>query len=136
MAVATHVEFDFAGEFEDGSRMTTVLEQRILDGFLAADEQAAEQTVLFLGDPLATAVPANEDDCRCCAARWWRFDELHVSVPSGGESRAPQAAGASVAVFFRARVFDWCRVSGDCSTHAANIFPAGYEFEGGGTAIS
>ena len=36
------------------------------------------------GDPVAAAVLADEDDCRRRTARW-RFDELHVSVPSGGE---------------------------------------------------
>jgi hypothetical protein len=33
------------------------------------------------------------------------------------------------------RMFGWFR-PGDCLTHAPNIFPAGYEFEGDGTAIS
>jgi hypothetical protein len=61
-----------------------VLEQRVFDGLRAVDEQAAIKTVLFLGDPVATAVPANENDRRCSAARW-RFDELHVGVPSIGE---------------------------------------------------
>jgi hypothetical protein len=61
-----------------------VLEQRVLDGLRAVDEQAAIETVLFLGDPVAAAVLANKDDCRCRATRW-RFDELHVGIPSVDE---------------------------------------------------
>src|ERR1700716_260461 len=61
---------------------------RILDGLRAVDEQAAVETALFLGDPVATLVLANEDDCRCRTARW-RFDELHVGIPSVGEGVFP-----------------------------------------------
>jgi hypothetical protein len=64
--------------------MMAVLEQRVFDGLGAVDEQAAIETVLFLSDPVAAAVFADKDDCRCRAARW-RFDELHVGIPSGGE---------------------------------------------------
>ena len=42
--------------------MVPVLEQGVFDGMCAADKQAAEQAVLFLGDPLAAAVTADEDD--------------------------------------------------------------------------
>src|SRR5258705_8531 len=73
-----------ASEFDDCFGVMAVLEQRVLDGLRAADEQAAIETVLFLGDPVAAAVFADEDDRRCRAARW-RFDELHVGVPSMGE---------------------------------------------------
>jgi len=61
-----------------------ILAKRVLDGLRAIDEQPAIETVLFLGDPVAAAVPGDEDDFRCGAARW-RFDELHVSFPSGDE---------------------------------------------------
>jgi hypothetical protein len=61
-----------------------ILEESVFDGLRAVDEQAAIETVLFLGDPVAAAVPANKDDGRCRAARW-RFDELHDDIPSMGE---------------------------------------------------
>src|ERR1700730_8256156 len=73
-----HVELDFARQLDDGFGMMAVLEQRVFDGLRAVDEQAAIETVLFLGDPVAAAVFANKDDGRLRAARW-RFDELHVS---------------------------------------------------------
>jgi hypothetical protein len=47
---------------------------------------------------------------------------------------APKAKRLSVAVAVRWRIFGW--LSGDRLTHAPNIFPAGYEFEGDKTAIS
>src|SRR6202163_1057297 len=86
-ALAAHVEFDFARQLDDGFGMMAVLEQRVFDGLRAVDEQAAVEAVLFLGDPVAAPVLADEDDCRCRAARW-RFDELHVRFPSAGEQRA------------------------------------------------
>src|SRR5260370_28688641 len=61
-----------------------VRKQGILDGLRGVDEQPAIKAVLFLGDPVAAAVPADKDDGRCRATRW-RFDELHVGVPSGDE---------------------------------------------------
>ncbi len=76
----SHVELDLARNFDDCFGVMAVLEQRVFDGLRAVDEQAAIKTVLFLGDPVATAVLANKDDGRLRAARW-RFDELHVSIP-------------------------------------------------------
>jgi hypothetical protein len=78
--VAAHVELDFASDFDDGLRVMAVLEQRVFDGLRTADEQAAKQAVLFLGDPVAAVIPADEDD-GCCRAARWRFDELHVGIP-------------------------------------------------------
>jgi hypothetical protein len=40
----------------------TVLEKRVFDGLRAVDEQAAIETVLFLGDPVAATVLADKDD--------------------------------------------------------------------------
>jgi hypothetical protein len=60
-----------------------VLEQRVFDGLRAVHEQPAIEAILFLGNPVAAAVLANEDECRCRTARW-RFDELHVGIPSLG----------------------------------------------------
>src|SRR5271167_3456125 len=68
--------------------MMPVLEQGVFDGLRAIDEQAAIEAVLFLGDPVAAAVLSNKDDGRCRATRW-RFDELHVGIPSGDEQRVP-----------------------------------------------
>ena len=82
--LAAHVEFDFARQLDDCFGMMTVFEQRIFDGLRAVDEQAAIKAVLFLGDPVAAFVPADKDDGRCRATRW-RFDELHVGIPSKGE---------------------------------------------------
>jgi len=85
---AADVEFDFARQLDDGFGMVVILEQRVFDGLGAVDEQAAIETVLFLRDPVAAAVAADEDDRRCRAARG-RFDELHVGCPSGDECSLP-----------------------------------------------
>src|SRR5262245_4712160 len=133
---AAHVELDSAWQLDDGFRMVAVLEQRIFDGLRAADEQAAEQPVLFLGDPLAAAVTTDEDDGGGGTARW-RFDELHVGIPSYDGAAAFRAG-------LRPRVEVWLalRLSGGvlpaegCLTHPANILRTGYEFDGGGAAMS
>jgi len=57
-----HIEFDIARQFDDGFRMTADFEQSVFDGLRAVDEQAAIETVLFLGDPLSAPVPADKDD--------------------------------------------------------------------------
>ena len=88
--LAAHVEFNPAGQFDDHFGTVTVLEKRVLEGLRAIDEQAAIEAVLFLGDPVAATVPANKDDCRWRAARW-RFDELHVGIPSVDERRTSRA---------------------------------------------
>jgi hypothetical protein len=133
-ALADHVEFDFARQLDDGFGMMAVLEQRVFDGLRAVDEQAAIESVLFLGDPVAAAIPANKDDGRLRVARW-RFDELHVGISFCGRAARSQSHRLSVAVLLAARMFGWFRL-GDRVTHAPNIFPAGYEFEGDGVTIS
>jgi hypothetical protein len=111
-ALGAHIEFDGALEFDDGFGMMTIFEQRIADGLRAVDEQAAIEAVLFLDDPVAAAVAADKDNGGCRAARW-RFDELHVGIPSGDE---------------------WgCETA---SLVPRNIFSGGYEFESGKPAIS
>jgi hypothetical protein len=82
--VATHVEFDGARQLNDRLWMMAILEQRVFDGLRSVNEQAAVKTVLFLGDPVAAAVLADEDDGGCRTTRW-RFYELHVGTPSDGE---------------------------------------------------
>jgi hypothetical protein len=84
---------------------------------------------------VAALIPADKDDTRCRIARW-RFDELHVGIPSKGEQRAlPRLRIHPPLYSSLCGCFD-SRRSGDGLTHAANIFPAGYEFEGARTAIS
>src|SRR5229473_2799253 len=82
--LAAHIELDFARQLYDRFRMVAVLEQCIFDGLRTVDEQAAIETILLLRDPLAALVLADEDDVEQGTARW-RFDKLHVSVPSGIE---------------------------------------------------
>jgi hypothetical protein len=60
--LATHVELDFARQLDDCLGVMTILEKREFDGLRAVDEQAAIETVLFLGDPVAAPVLADEDD--------------------------------------------------------------------------
>ena len=59
---AVHVEFDFARQFDNGLGMIAVLEEGVFEGFCTADEQAAIEAVLFLGNPGAPAVLADKDD--------------------------------------------------------------------------
>ena len=56
-----------ARQLDDGFGVMAVLEQRVFDGLRAVDEQAAIEAVLFLGDPVAAAVLADEDDRGCRA---------------------------------------------------------------------
>ena len=87
-----HIELDAARQLDDCFGMVAVLEQRVFDGLSAVNEETAVETVLFLGDPLAAAVLADEDDAGQGTARW-RFDELHVGIPSDAEQRTlPRAA--------------------------------------------
>jgi hypothetical protein len=83
-ALGAHIEFDGALELDDGFGMMAIFEQRIADGLRAVDEQAAKEAILFLDDPVAAAIAADKDNGGCRAARW-RFDELHVGIPSGDE---------------------------------------------------
>ena len=70
-----HIEFDGALELDDGFGVMAVFEQRIADGLRTVDEQAAIEAVLFLDDPLAASVTADENDVRWRTARR-RFDDL------------------------------------------------------------
>src|SRR5450755_2129227 len=64
-----------------------------------------------------------------------QLDELHVGISFCGRAARSQSHRLSVAVLLAARMFGWFRL-GDRVTHAPNIFPAGYEFEGDGVTIS
>jgi hypothetical protein len=59
--IAAHVELDLAGEFDDGLGMMAIFGERVFDGLGAIDEQSAIAAVLFLGDPVAFVVLADED---------------------------------------------------------------------------
>jgi hypothetical protein len=48
----------------------------------------------------------------------------------------PEVPDPSVAALLDVLIFGWLPSSGGCLAHAPNIFPAGYEFESGKTAIS
>jgi hypothetical protein len=50
--------------------------------------------------------------------------------------RAPEAPDPSFAALVDVLIFGWLPSPGGCLAHAPNIFPAGYEFESGKTAIS
>jgi hypothetical protein len=117
-----------ARKFNDRFGVMVILEQRIFDRLGPVDEQTAIEAILFLGNPIAAAVFANKHDLGCRAARW-RFDELHVGIPSNdGVARAPQARDLRLLVNARMAV-------GRLLTHAPNIFSTGYEFEGDKTTI-
>jgi hypothetical protein len=108
----THIELDPARQLDDGLSMLSVLEQRIFDRLGAADEQAAIEAVLLLGDPLSPLVAANEDDGGGRAARG-RFDEFHFCIPS-----------------------ERCRLGTHVQPAPFNILCREYDFEGGCRAIS
>ena len=128
MKLAAHVELDFARKFDNRFGVMAILEQHVFDRLRPVDEQAAIEAILFLGNPIAAAVFANKHDLGCRAARW-RFDELHVGIPSDdGVARAPQARDLRLLANVRMAV-------GRLLTHDPNISPAGYEFEGDKTTI-
>ena len=72
--VAAHVELKNAWGGHDSFQVMSILERGIPDGVDTAHEQTAVETILFLGDPAAAPVLANQDDFG--AARG-RFDEFH-----------------------------------------------------------
>ena len=75
-----HVKLDLAGELDDGLGVAAVLGEGVFDGLGAIDEQSAIAAVLFLGDPVAAMVAADEDKRESSRTARGRFDELHVSV--------------------------------------------------------
>ena len=132
--LAAHVEFDFARQLDDGFGVMAVLEQRVFDGLRAVDEQAAIETVLFLGDPLAALFLPMKTmaDGELHDGGSTSFTLVFLLVASSASSRSHDRIRRCV-VCANVRMAAW---PGDGLTHAANIFPAGYEFEGDGTAIS
>jgi hypothetical protein len=62
--------------------MLTAFKKGVFDGLGPADEQAAIKPVLFLGDPVAPAVLADEYEGKRSRAARGRFSEFHFSGPS------------------------------------------------------
>jgi len=133
--LAAHVELDFARQLDDCFRVMAILEQRVFDGLRAVDEQAAIETVLFLGDPVAAPVLPIKTiaDVELHDGGSTSFTLMFLLLMSSARSRSH---GPSVAVFFHVRMFGWPSSVGSLLDSCPNIFPARYEFEGDTTAIS
>jgi len=58
---ATHVEFEHVRRCYDRFGVMAVFEKCISDSFGAIYEEAAKEAVLFLGNPVASAVLADEN---------------------------------------------------------------------------
>jgi hypothetical protein len=86
---AAHVEFDRAGEFDDGFGVMAVFGECVFDGLGAIDEEPAIAAVLFLGNPLPAVILADEDEGESSRAARGRFDKFHVSVLPKVEFRIP-----------------------------------------------
>ena len=71
--------------------MVTVLRQCVFEGLRMVDEKSAKEPVLFAGNPVAAAIPADENDGRRGGAARGRFYELHVDFRSEMAIRALQA---------------------------------------------
>jgi hypothetical protein len=75
-----HVQLEAAGNGDDGFRMVAVLEQCVTQCIRAVHEQATEQAVLLLCDPLAAAISADQYD-----REGGRFDGFQDNSPVKGE---------------------------------------------------
>jgi hypothetical protein len=71
--------------------MVTVLRQCVFEGLRMVDEKSAKEAVLFAGNPVAVAIPADENDGGRAGAARGRFYELHVDFLSEMAIRALQA---------------------------------------------
>ena len=86
---AADIKLDLAWQFHDRFGMMSVFKESVFQRLGAIDEQSAIEAMLFLGDPVAAAVPADKRNGRCKVARG-RFDEFHVGIPFHDEaSRFP-----------------------------------------------
>ena len=59
--LSAHVEFENSGYHDYGLRAVAVLEHGKFHGFGAVDEQATAKAALIPNDPVASAVPADQD---------------------------------------------------------------------------
>jgi hypothetical protein len=73
--------------------MMAVLKQRVAHGRRAADEQATIKPVLFTGDSLAAAIPANQDNR--CEARG-RFVGIHFKSPDQDQYEGVRLPGCEL----------------------------------------
>jgi hypothetical protein len=59
--LAAHVELENSWDHDHGLRAVAVLEPGKFQGFRSVDEQAAAKADLVLNDPVAAAVPADQE---------------------------------------------------------------------------
>jgi hypothetical protein len=76
--LGSHIEFEHAGDHDNGVGLVTVFEQRELQGLGAIDEKAAAKMSLVLDDPLTVTVSA---DIKKRSARRGRFSLAHNTAP-------------------------------------------------------
>jgi hypothetical protein len=90
---AVDIELNLAWQLDDCFGIIAILEQRVFEGLRSIDEQAAKEAVLFLGDPVASSIAADEDDGANLGTPRGRFDEFHVQCPSRRPRCAPRRDG-------------------------------------------
>src|SRR5882757_8884019 len=73
-----HIEFEYAGDHDNGVGLVTVFEQRKLQCLSAIDEKAAAEMSLVLDDPMTVTVSA---DIKKRSARRGRFSLAHNTAP-------------------------------------------------------
>ena len=71
--LSAHVEFENSGYHDHGLRAVAVLEHGKFHRFGAVDEQAAAKAFLIPNDPVASAVPADQEQRGSGATRRGRF---------------------------------------------------------------
>jgi hypothetical protein len=64
---AVQIEFENAGDHDDGLRPVSVFEHRVVEGLLAVDEESTAGTFFVLDDPVTSAIPADFEARRICA---------------------------------------------------------------------
>src|SRR5215471_19475826 len=70
--------------------MVAVLGQCVFEGLRMVDKKSAKEAVLFADNPVAAAIPADENDGGRGGAARGRFYELHGDFPfRDGNTRAP-----------------------------------------------
>jgi hypothetical protein len=126
LACAVGIEFDFPRQFDNGFGMVAVLEECVFEGLSAINEQSAIEAVLFLGDPVATTVPANKRNSRCRVARG-RFGEFHVGIPCWWRASLFPILGFPLPLAVGRK--GWDQQPGTGFTRASNICGSGYEFD-------
>jgi len=84
LRLIAEIEFENARNHNDGVGPIAVFESRIAKRLGTADEQPAAQALLILRDPVALAVPADqEENRRRAGSTRRRFGLAHDTVLSG-----------------------------------------------------